>query len=238
MVQMEPKKVRLKIVTLASCGLAAGLLGLAAGARESALAQKNTPSLTPVTSRTNASIAPLPGRTRMSPPMGVFPSAATGTDSYLDRTPPRQIHGLRLVKAPMNWAYDCTECHKLLPAKWHYDRPLSEHQHIQLEHGENRFCLNCHHAANRSAFADYDGAEIAEGDVVLLCAKCHGPTYRDWQAGAHGRRNGYWDLRQGTQTRLRCIECHDPHRPKFQAMKPLAPLLYPARAAHPPGHAQ
>ena len=55
------------------------------------------------------------------------------------------------------------------------------------DHGNNRFCLNCHHPTNRKAFVDYDGSEIAEADVVLLCAKCHGPTYRDWQAGVHGR---------------------------------------------------
>ena len=28
-----------------------------------------------------------------------------------------------------------------------------------------------------------------------------------------------------------CVQCHDPHHPKFQSMKPLPPLRYPARAA-------
>jgi len=79
-----------------------------------------------------------------------------------------------LVK--MGWSYNCMECHQLLPARWHYDRPMAEHQDIRLQHGENRFCLNCHHPANRNAFVDYDGSEIAEKDVVLLCAKCHGPS--------------------------------------------------------------
>jgi formate-dependent nitrite reductase cytochrome c552 subunit len=111
---------------------------------------------------------------------------------------------------------------------------MAEHQHIRLEHGDNRFCLNCHNPTNRNAFVDYDGAEIAEADVALVCAKCHGPTYRDWKAGAHGRRNGFWGTRQGPQTRLQCIQCHDPHRPRFQPMKPLAPLKYPARGADAP----
>lgn len=126
------------------------------------------------------------------------------------------------------------ECHKLLQARWHYDRPMVEHQNIQLQHGDNRFCLNCHHPTNRNAFVDYDGSEIAEANVFLLCAKCHGPTYRDWKAGVHGRRNGFWDPTKGTQTRLRCIECHDPHSPKFQPLKPLPPLRYPERAPHTP----
>ncbi len=126
------------------------------------------------------------------------------------------------------------ECHKLLPARWHYDRPMVEHQHIKLAHGNNRFCLNCHHQTNRNVFVDYDGSEIAEADVVLLCAKCHGPVYRDWQAGAHGRRNGYWKTSLGPQTRLRCIQCHDPHQPAFRPLKPLPAPRYPARAPNPP----
>ena len=148
--------------------------------------------------------------------------------------PPRNSHGLVLVKPALTWTYNCMECHKVLTARWHYDRPMAEHQHIQLKHGGNRFCLNCHHPTNRNAFVDYDGAEIAEADVASLCAKCHGPTYRDWQAGVHGRRNGYWDAVKGPQTRLQCIQCHDPHNPKFQSMKPLAPLRYPGRASNSP----
>jgi hypothetical protein len=40
----------------------------------------------------------------------------------------------------------------------------------------------------------------------------------------------------GEKTKLRCIQCHDPHNPKFQAMKPLPPLRYPPRAANPPAY--
>jgi hypothetical protein len=84
---------------------------------------------------------------------------------------------------------------------------------------------------------DYDGSEIAQADVVLLCAKCHGTTYRDWKAGVHGRANGFWNADLGDKTKLRCIQCHDPHHPKFQAMKPLPPLRYPARAVQSDGDA-
>jgi len=158
------------------------------------------------------------------------PPVGLPTDTHLDKTPPRQTKGLDLVK--LGWTYNCMECHKLFPAKWHYDRPMNEHQDITLDHGNNRFCLNCHHPKNRNAFVDYDGSEIVQSDVVLLCAKCHGPTYRDWQAGVHGRQNGFWNAGMGEKTKLRCIQCHDPHSPKYKSMKPLPPLRYPARAAN------
>ncbi len=195
-----------------------------------------------------ASTSTVPARLALKLPEVVrtntsVPVVGSARDTHLDRTPPRQTTGLDLVK--LGWTYNCMECHKLLEAKWHYDRPMVEHETIQLQHGQNRFCLNCHHATNRNAFVDYDGSEIKEEDVVSLCAKCHGPTYRDWQSGVHGRRNGYWNKEMGEQTRLRCIQCHDPHQPKFRPMKPLAPLRYPARAAnsasndpfHPSGNA-
>lgn len=162
-------------------------------------------------------------------PAASAPAIGSPSDAYLDRTPPRQTKGLDLLK--LGWTYNCMECHKLLQPKWRYDRPMVEHENIKLQHGNNRFCLNCHHPTNRNAFVDYDGSEIAEADVVLMCAKCHGPIYRDWQAGVHGRKNGYWNPAKGPQTRLRCIQCHDPHQPAFQPMKPLPPLRYPDRAA-------
>jgi len=147
------------------------------------------------------------------------PQPPTGVpeDTYLDKDPPRQTVGLNLVK--MGWTYDCMECHRSLDPKWHYDHPMVEHESIHLNHGNNRFCLNCHHPTNRNAFVDYDGSEIPEADVVLLCAKCHGPTYRDWRAGAHGRRNGYWNTASGPQTRLKCIQCHNPQHAPGQEPK-------------------
>ncbi len=174
------------------------------------------PSNLPVVARPPAS----------QPPVGL------PEDSRLDKTPPRKTVGLDLVRN--GWTYNCMECHKLFPARWHYDRPMNEHKDIQLNHGNNRFCLNCHHPTNRNAFVDYDGSEIAQADVVLLCAKCHGTIYRDWKAGVHGRENGFWNVALGEKTKLRCIQCHDPHSPKFQSMRPLPPLRYPPRGANPP----
>jgi hypothetical protein len=165
-------------------------------------------------------------------PAAEQPPTGLPSDTHLDKTPPRRTVGLDLVRN--GWTYNCMECHKLFPAKWHYDRAMNEHKEVGLDHGNNRYCLNCHHPTNRNAFVDYDGGEIAQSEVVQLCAKCHGTIYRDWQAGVHGRANGFWNAEMGSKTKLRCIQCHDPHSPKFKAMKPLPPLQYPLRAAHPP----
>jgi hypothetical protein len=173
--------------------------------------------------------ADLPKLPVVERPPAAQPAVGLATDTHLDKAPPRETKGLDLVK--VGWTYNCMECHTLIKARWHYDRPLNEHKDVRLEHGNNRFCLNCHHPTNRNAFVDYDGSEIAQADVVLLCAKCHGPTYRDWQAGVHGRQNGHWNKTMGESTKLRCIQCHDPHQPQFATMKPLPPLRYPARAA-------
>lgn len=177
----------------------------------------------------------LPALPIVEKPAPTKPPIGLKTDKHLDKEPPRATRGLDLVK--LGWTYNCMECHRLLQAKWHHDLPMVEHQDIKLAHGENRFCLNCHHPTNRNVFVDYDGSEIPEADVVHLCAKCHGPTYRDWQAGTHGRRNGHWDTASGPRTQLKCIQCHDPHSPKFPSMHPLSPPTYPDRAAHAPASA-
>ena len=72
--------------------------------------------------------------------------------------------------------------------------------------------------------------------MTMKCAKCHGPVYRDWENGSHGRINGYWDQSRGTQTRRRCIECHDPHAPRFAPLTP-APGPFTLRMGEPSGEA-
>lgn len=163
--------------------------------------------------------------TRGDAPAAVDETAAAPAPRW-DSSPVRGVYeGLRLEK--LGWTYDCMECHRLLKEpRWTYERPMVEHTHIRLDHGANRFCLNCHHPTNRNAFVDYDGTEIPQDDPVQLCAKCHGVVYRDWKAGIHGRRNGYWDASRGEQTSLRCVQCHDPHAPAF---KPLTPMPGPRR---------
>ena len=127
------------------------------------------------------------------------------------------------------FTYRCNDCHEIIPSPAETDRILTQHNEIVLKHGINTRCFNCHHRTNRNAFVDDFGHEISWDQPQLLCAKCHGPVYRDWQHGSHGRTNGYWDTARGPQTRRKCIECHDPHQPPFPPMKP-SPAPHTLRA--------
>ena len=62
-----------------------------------------------------------------------------------------------------------------------------------------------------------------------MCGSCHGPTYRDWEAGVHGRTSGYWDRSLGPMDRKACVNCHNPHAPHFPG-RPPAPGPHPLRA--------
>ncbi len=118
------------------------------------------------------------------------------------------------------YRYRCSECHRLFPSPPETERTLTQHREIVLEHGINKRCFNCHHLQDRNAFADDKGEPIPYDQPQLLCAKCHGPVYRDWTHGVHGRTDGYWDPDRGPLERKKCIECHDPHAPAFPPMRP------------------
>ncbi len=90
-----------------------------------------------------------------------------------------------------------------------------------LDHGLNDRCLNCHDHENRDRLRLHGTKTIGFDDVQELCAKCHGPTFRDWELGIHGRTNGYWDEASGEARKLLCTECHDPHAPAFPDIAPL-----------------
>ena len=117
--------------------------------------------------------------------------------------------------------YSCRDCHDKFV--FMEDPNLAIHHNIALGHGINDRCLNCHHATNRDAFAGNRSDEIPYDQPQLLCAKCHGPVYRDWLNRSHGRTNGFWNERFGPVERRRCVECHDPHTPPFPPMKPAPP---------------
>lgn len=119
--------------------------------------------------------------------------------------------------------YQCSDCHKRY--EFDEDPPLLMHEDIVLAHGINNRCLNCHHATNRDMLAGNREEEIPYDQPQLLCAKCHGPVYRDWLNRAHGRTNGYWSSVFGPVERTKCIQCHDPHQPPFPPMRPAPPPL-------------
>jgi len=121
----------------------------------------------------------------------------------------------------------CMNCHQMFPPREDPPRALAQHKHIVLNHGINKQCRNCHDTQNRNLLVLRGEETIGYNDVESLCAKCHGPTYRDWRHGAHGRTNGYWDASRGGVKRLQCTECHNPHNPRVPAMDPMAPLPGP-----------
>ena len=134
--------------------------------------------------------------------------------------------------------FDCYACHeKTKPPPIRYDKEGTiivpvEHKDIVMGHGShdrNNLCYNCHNENKLDTLQTRDHREIAITNSPALCGSCHGPTYRDWERGMHGRTSGYWNTSMGEMRREVCTACHDPHHPKFPGRKP-APgphLLHP-----------
>lgn len=152
----------------------------------------------------------------------------------------RAVHASRIDTSPRRVAMsdpprilingferNCMDCHQIFPATEIAPKHLQQHTHIVLDHGINDRCRNCHDVQDRDRLVMRNGETIGYDEVPLLCAGCHGPTYRDWQVGAHGRINGYWDAELGELKRLKCTQCHDPHDPRRPAMDPVRPLPGP-----------
>lgn len=112
--------------------------------------------------------------------------------------------------------FPCTSCHASMPPNKE-KRVLAFHTEIQLRHGDN-WCLNCHDAANRDMLHLASGELVPFDRLYQVCGQCHGSIYRDWKTGIHGKRVGFWN---GDKTYYLCVNCHNPHTPKFKALKPL-----------------
>ena len=115
----------------------------------------------------------------------------------------------------------CNDCHGLFENTRPEYRELTQHTNIILDHGINDGCLNCHDKGDREKLTLRGGGTVGFDQVAQLCAQCHGPIYRDWQKGSHGKTIGYWDTDLGEATKLTCSQCHDPHSPSFKPMPPL-----------------
>lgn len=108
------------------------------------------------------------------------------------------------------------------------------HQGLKYAHGELT-CLSCHNPADYDALRLADGRSLEFTDVMTLCGQCHGTQLRDYRHGAHGGMTGYWDLSRGPRTRNNCVNCHDPHAPKYPLARPVFPprdrISVPVKAA-------
>ncbi len=123
----------------------------------------------------------------------------------------------------------CRACHgpeKDFPVNFKRREALLVHRNVKLNHGGTRvWCLDCHHPTNRNNLLPLsDGKPITFEHSYLLCGKCHGTKYRDWRNGIHGKRVGSWN---GRKTYYLCINCHDPHSPKFKPIEPMPPPKKP-----------
>jgi predicted CXXCH cytochrome family protein len=147
---------------------------------------------------------------------------------------------------------NCAECHPPSdPVKLEYDAngvvimPKAHSRLLAMNHGNvrNENCYNCHDRNKLDQLHAADGSKLKFDQVTLLCAGCHGTTYRDWQAGVHGRTSGHWDRKAGPIKREQCASCHDPHAPAFTGLIPMPGphLLHPptrpqAAASGPENH--
>lgn len=120
--------------------------------------------------------------------------------------------------------FPCSGCHAGMETDTRM-RKLAFHEDIIIKgHGEpERWCLDCHDSKDRDRLRLISGEKVDFRDSHKLCGQCHGNIYRDWKAGVHGKRTGYWD---GPKEYFLCTHCHNPHDPAF---KPIAPEPAPTR---------
>jgi hypothetical protein len=111
----------------------------------------------------------------------------------------------------------CVTCHALrspgaLPTR---TADLKEfHVGLVFEHGPQA-CASCHVQGHVDSLHLADGTVVPMTEALRLCSQCHGPQARDYRHGAHGGMSGYWDRSAGPRLRNNCVDCHDPHAPRY-----------------------
>jgi hypothetical protein len=174
-------------------------------------------------------------------PASVTPVPAT--DPKFTNTSPVRISAAELIRSGGDASgLDCYACHernKPLQLKLDANNKVilpKEHEDLAVRHGRNdrnSFCFNCHDPENLDQLKTRDGKRLKWEESTKLCASCHGPTYRDWEVGIHGRTSGHWDRTLGDFAKLECASCHHPHDPAFPSQNPAPPPhpLHPKDAA-------
>lgn len=154
--------------------------------------------------------------TATSPSTGPFPITIRKPTG-----PPRVRTGITDAHGE-NASVACSTCHaSRVPNRQNKAAvDLNEfHQGMSFSHGALT-CLSCHSMSDYDTLQLADASQLAFQDVMTLCSQCHGTQRRDFDHGAHGGMNGFWDLSRGPRTRNNCVDCHDPHRPQFPKMQP------------------
>lgn len=171
------------------------------------------------------------------------PAPVPLVDPQFTNTEPVRLSAAELIRTGGDTSgLACNACHdEKKPVKVHLDADSNvilpeEHKDLVMRHGRNNrneHCFNCHDSTNLELLQTRDGRKLKVEESTKLCASCHGPTYRDWEAGIHGRLSGHWDRKKGAVVRQDCVSCHDPHAPAFPSMKP-GPGPHPLHAAPAP----
>ena len=121
--------------------------------------------------------------------------------------------------------FPCSQCHE--KAGDPSPRQLAFHDEIQagFHHGApDRWCLECHDNGKRDYLHLINGKLVPFTRSYELCGQCHGDKYRDWKVGVHGKRTGMWN---GKKTYYLCVNCHNPHNPRYKALEPEPPPIPP-----------
>lgn len=147
-----------------------------------------------------------------------FSSEATSGDFDV----PKNILAPRVLTSEN---FPCSECHSDLepdPER----RELDAHEEIVFTgHFEKiGWCLNCHNPTDRDTLKMFNGEKVAFNSSHKICGQCHGPIYKDWKKGVHGKRLGRWN---GPYQYYQCTTCHNPHNPGFKPLQPKRPPLRP-----------
>jgi uncharacterized CHY-type Zn-finger protein len=167
--------------------------------------------------------ADLWGRVHSAPPLLLV------EPEFIDPSPVRMSAAALIRTDGDTSGMSCYSCHdegKRLELRFDEEDNVilpEDHEDIILRHGRNKrnnHCFNCHDPDNMEQLHTRDGRKLKMEQSSLLCGSCHGPTYRDWEHGIHGRTSGYWNRSLGDAFRLECTDCHDPHSPAFPSMTP------------------
>jgi hypothetical protein len=150
--------------------------------------------------------------------LGTAPAApSAANDPRIERNlePPRIEADASTLSEDL---FPCTGCHGDME-KNGTRRVLSFHdeqQSVFSHDARNRWCLDCHDLENRDVLRLINGAHEPFSRSHRLCGQCHADKVRDWYVGVHGKRVGSWS---GAKTYLLCVQCHNPHSPRFQGVR-------------------
>jgi hypothetical protein len=119
--------------------------------------------------------------------------------------------------------FPCSDCHNYIKPNPVRRKLTDMHEEISdiFNHdSQNRWCLDCHDLNNRDSLRLASGKLLDFKESYKLCGQCHGDKLRDWKVGVHGKRTGDWN---GRKEYYLCVNCHNPHSPKFPPIKPEPP---------------